>query len=430
MNGIDISIYQKALDLTIINFDFCIVKATEGKTYKDACFEQHINSALRLGKRVGFYHFARPENNSAHDEVVNFLDSVKPYIGKGIPFLDWESSAKYNVSWAKEWLDEFYSITGVRPLIYMSESVVNTYDWSRVAPNYGLWVARYRDYNPDYNYDMSNAGKKPAVKWWDSYVMWQWTSSGRLDGYGGNLDCNMFYGDKADWDKLCEKDGGTMPEYYYIEVENGVNSYSKKEVGNYFFTIDGRVSNFQVKEFACKDGTDEIKIDGLLVRRLQMCRDKFGVTIINSAYRTPEWNKKVGGVANSQHVLGKASDTVCKSVSPLELAMYAEAIDMGGVGLYNDFTHIDTRDGKARWDSRSGKEVGVSTFLKTIKLMSTGNEVRIAQKYLGAKVDGIFGPETRKLVIAFQNDHKDKNGNPLAVDGVVGPLTWTALLTR
>ena len=84
----------------------------------------------------------------------------------------------------------------------MSESVVNSFDWSSVAnSNYGLWVAKYRDNNPDYNYDMSNTGNKPSVKYWLFYALWQWTSCGRLDGYNGNLDCNEFYGDKTAWDK-------------------------------------------------------------------------------------------------------------------------------------------------------------------------------------------------------------------------------------
>ena len=428
MNGIDISVYQKSLDLSKIACDFVIVKATEGKTYTDPQFLHHVESARNLGKLLGFYHFARPENNTPHEEVMNFLACVTPYIGEGIFFLDWESPGKNNVSWAKEWLDEVYSLTGVKPLIYMSESVTKTYDWSKVAPDYKLWVAKYRDYEIDYNYSMARAGNPPKVKYWDSYVMWQWTSSGRLDGYAYDLDCNMFYGTREEWQKMCEKENKPMPEYKYIEVLSGVATYSKRDVGDCFFTIDGRVSNFQVKEFACKDGTNDILIDGQLVRDLQKCRDKFGVTIINSAYRTPEWNKKVGGATNSQHVKGKASDTVCKNVTPLEVAMYAETIGMGGIGLYNDFTHIDTRDGKARWDNRSGKEVGAQTFLKTIKLLSTGNEVRIAQKYLGVTVDGIFGPNTRKAVITFQGTHRDENGNPLAQDGIVGPLTWKALL--
>ena len=49
---------------------------------------------------------------------------------------------------------------------------------------------------------MSNAGNKPSISHWKNYKMWQWTSTGRLDGYDGNLDCNEFYGTAADWDKL------------------------------------------------------------------------------------------------------------------------------------------------------------------------------------------------------------------------------------
>ena len=426
MRGIDISEAQKNIDLSKIDFDFVIIKATEGKTYTDPCFFKHLNNALKIGKPIGFYHYARPENNSAHDEVDNFLKAVGDLIGQGIPFLDWESIAKYNVDWAKAWMDEFYSRTGVKPIIYMSVlSCEHAYNWSNVASKYNLWIACYRDHEIDYNYDMSHAGNAPKTYFWESYVMWQWTSKGRLDGYGSDLDCDEFYGDKSLWERL-QKVEGDM-EYNYIEVLDGVNVYSKRELGEYFFTIDGRVSNFQVKEFACHDGTNEILIDGTLVRTLQKCRDKYGVTTINSAYRTPEYNKSIGGATNSQHCKGKASDTVCKGATPLELAMYAEAIGLGGIGLYSSFTHIDTRDGKARWDSTSGKEVGVSTFFKTIRFGSVGQYVRICQKYLGFSnkdTDGIFGNKTLKAVKDFQY----RKG--LDVDGIVGAQTWTKLMTQ
>ena len=82
----------------------------------------------------------------------------------------------------------------------MSEYVVNAYDWSSVAKaDYGLWVAKYRDNSPDYNYDMSGAGTAPKVKWWFTYAMWQWTGSGRLTGYNGAIDCDVFYGDATAW---------------------------------------------------------------------------------------------------------------------------------------------------------------------------------------------------------------------------------------
>ena len=420
MNGIDISVYQKSLDLSKIACDFVIVKATEGKTYTDPHFLHHIESARNLGKLLGFYHFARPENNTPHEEVLNFLNSVRGYIGEGIPFLDWESSGKYDVAWAKAWLDEFYSITGVKPVIYMSESVTKTYDWSRVAPTYPLWIARYRDYEPDYNYDMSNAGKSPVPKYWDTYVMWQWTSVGRLDGYGGNLDCDLFYGERAEWLKLCKKEDKPMSDY--IEVSNGVEHYSKAKQGNMTFTIDGKPLNFKVREFACNDGSDEILIDGNLVRYLQRERELYGATSITSGYRTPSYNAKIGGVPNSQHVYGKASDTVCKNGSPLEVAMTAEAMGMGGIGLYSGFTHIDTRAGKSRWDQRSGRQIGVRTFFQTIKFGSSGEYVKIAQRKLGLSVNGKFTKDMEEKVIEYQRKHG------LVPDGIIGKMTWTELM--
>lgn len=203
MKGIDISKWEEDINLTKVKFEFLILKATEGVTIKDRCFKGWAEKIRTLGKPWGFYHFARPENNSAIDEAHEFYKTTKKYIGKGIPILDWESKGKSNVAWAKKWLDEIYRLTGVKPMIYMSESTANDYNWSSVAKaGYKLWVAKYRDYQIDRNYDMSNAGSKPKVKHWNSYVMWQWTDRGRLDGYKGNLDCNVFYGDRSAWDKL------------------------------------------------------------------------------------------------------------------------------------------------------------------------------------------------------------------------------------
>lgn len=207
MNGIDISNWQPNIDLSKIKTDFVIVKATEGIDFDDKYRDRFLKQAISLGKPVGFYHFARPEKYSAEQEAAYFYSKTKQYFGKGIPVLDWESSGKSNIKWAKEWLDWIQHKTGVKAMIYMSESVVNSYDWTAVAKaGYPLWVAKYRDYDIDKNYDMSNAGNKPSVKNWKSYVMWQWTSSGRLDGYNGNLDCNVFYGNKADWEKLMKAD--------------------------------------------------------------------------------------------------------------------------------------------------------------------------------------------------------------------------------
>lgn len=213
MNGIDISSWQRDINLSAIKADFVIVKATEGIGYVDKSCDMLFQKALSLGKKLGFYHFARPTaNNDPIREADFFYENCKGYFGKAIPILDWEAENKQNVAYAKAWLDRVYQRSGVKPVIYMSESVVNSYDWSSVAnADYGLWVAKYRDNNPDYNYNMANAGSRPRVKWWKFYCMWQWTSTGRLDGYGHNLDCNVFYGDAATWDKYAGKSGTTQP---------------------------------------------------------------------------------------------------------------------------------------------------------------------------------------------------------------------------
>ena len=226
MNGIDISNWQSDLDLSKIKCDFVIVKATEGVGFVDKSCDKFFQQGLKLGKKLGFYHFARPELNDAVKEAEFFYNNTKNYFGKAIPVLDWESSGKSNVTWALTWLNKIYELTGVKPMIYMSESVVNAYDWSKVvAGDYGLWVAKYRDNKLDYNYDMSNAGTKPSVKWWSFYAMWQWTSCGRLDGYNASLDCDIFYGDAATWDAYVGKVQVTVPdtETSYQTLYNELN---------------------------------------------------------------------------------------------------------------------------------------------------------------------------------------------------------------
>lgn len=209
MKGIDVSNWQKALDIDKINYDFVIAKATEGTAYVDPYCDNFIQKARKAGKCYGFYHFARPSNDAVK-EAEFFVSQTRNYFGEGIPVLDWEAEYKNNTAWALTWLNKVHELTGVRPLIYMSESVVNAYDWSTVvAGNYGLWVAKYRDNAPDYNYDMSNAGTRPQVKWWPFYAMWQWTSCGRLTGYDGSLDCDVFYGGKSVWEKYAAVESKT-----------------------------------------------------------------------------------------------------------------------------------------------------------------------------------------------------------------------------
>ena len=63
----------------------------------------------------------------------------------------------------------------------------------------------------------------------------------------------------------------------------------------------------------------------LLFRNVvQPVRDNFGVTVVNSGYRSPALNKAIGGSATSQHCKGQAVDIECPGVSNFDVAKYIE----------------------------------------------------------------------------------------------------------
>lgn len=127
-----------------------------------------------------------------------------------------------------------------------------------------------------------------------------------------------------------------------------IKAYSKAKDGNKKLS-----TNFRVKEFACTDGTDPIFIDSDLVNVLQKIRTHFGKSVtITSAYRTPPKNKAVGGQTYSQHLYGNAADIKVSGVTPKKVAAYAETIlkNKGGIGIYKNFTHLDVRTTKSRWN--------------------------------------------------------------------------------
>ncbi len=144
-----------------------------------------------------------------------------------------------------------------------------------------------------------------------------------------------------------------------------VKEYSLKKDG------DKKVSkDFSVREFRCKDGSDKILIDDNLPKLLQEIRNAFGKPItINSAYRTPAYNKKVGGASSSQHVQGKAADIVVQDVPPFAVAawmeQYIRSAGKYACGYYpiSLFNHVDVRSNATLFkEYKKSKTSGVSGF--------------------------------------------------------------------
>ncbi len=111
--------------------------------------------------------------------------------------------------------------------------------------------------------------------------------------------------------------------------------------------------HFSRSEFACKCGCgfDTVDVDTLAL--LESIREHFMSPVtITSACRCADHNAAVGGAKHSQHVYGRAADIKVTGVSPLEISWFAESLipDSGGIGVYQNFCHLDTRTAKARWN--------------------------------------------------------------------------------
>ena len=127
--------------------------------------------------------------------------------------------------------------------------------------------------------------------------------------------------------------------------------------------------NFALHEFRCKDGTDvpDELLENVeeLAKNLQVLREKIGKPIIViSGYRSPKYNRRIGGARKSQHMKAKAADIIVPGMEPDEvreviLGLIKEGkMKRGGVGRYTRFTHYDIRGWNARWSGSGVKDSG------------------------------------------------------------------------
>lgn len=199
LSGLDISKHNRAMkDVDALNdFDFIIMKATEGATFRDSSL-QYYNYALADNMLKGFYHFARPDRgNSAKSEASNFVTTILKYNdNKSILALDLEDKA-LNVpcldDWALDFVQYVYNATGKKMLIYCSLAEVKRFK-KCAAFGCGLWVAKWSLVKPT----------KKSLKPWEFFAIWQDSNKKMVSGV--KCDHDYFNGTKDQFLKYCEAD--------------------------------------------------------------------------------------------------------------------------------------------------------------------------------------------------------------------------------
>ena len=232
MRGIDISRWQSDLDISKIDCDFVIVKATQSTNYVSPAFEKQIEQAISLGKLVGIYHYAG--GGGAIAEANHFISTVKKYLGKAILCLDWEGEQNPNFknpTYAMMWLDYVKKTTGVLPFIYMSKSVCREYSWDA---SYPLWCAQYPDHEITGYQEYPWTDNKGFGKW-NEPMIFQYTGTGRLEGYGGNLDLDKAYISAEQWKAYARVNNINIeeePDTFKVKVLCDLNIRKDAGVGN------------------------------------------------------------------------------------------------------------------------------------------------------------------------------------------------------
>jgi len=200
--GVDISHFQDVVDfakLKAAGVNFVFIKATEGIDLLDQQFAANWQKAKAFGFPRGAYHLFRPKDD-LQSQIDFFVKTVgRPQPGDLPPVLDVEVPEDWTqftvaqrVNMILGWLKGVEAALGVRPIIYINNSMTNTVLSNPAAfAAYLLWIAHYTSH------------PTPALPLpWTSWVFWQYSETGDLGGLTGGVDLDRFNGTLADLQRL------------------------------------------------------------------------------------------------------------------------------------------------------------------------------------------------------------------------------------
>lgn len=204
LEGIDISSYSGDINWEKVKnsgVDFVIIRiggrgyGKEGTLYTDDRALEYIEGAHNAGLKVGGYFFSQAINVEEAVEEADYVKSILGDIKLEFPVAyDWEIikdedartdnvSAAEATNCARAFCDRIIE-HGYKTMLYSpSRELYFKYDLSRLA-DIDIWYCEYSDV-PTFYYQFS---------------MWQYSSTGRVDGIDADVDMNICFTNIADYD--------------------------------------------------------------------------------------------------------------------------------------------------------------------------------------------------------------------------------------
>lgn len=210
LSGIDVSRWQGKIDWKRVRqsgIDFVFIKCSQGGSisafaispFTDSYFISNIEGAYAAGLKCGVYHYL---TGTTHEDVIAEAEYVvrilAPFKSKiAFPIaLDFEEARyrtfhkTYNAILIRLFTDVIKN-AGYTPILYANKSFLKSYIDMSSLGDLDIWHARY--YTPRSCENVPTDINKMTV--------WQWTSTGRVDGISGNVDLDVGffdYGKKAE----------------------------------------------------------------------------------------------------------------------------------------------------------------------------------------------------------------------------------------
>lgn len=220
--GIDASKYQGNIDWAKVAKDgvrFAILRAgsqDNNGPYVDPYFEKNYTGAKAAGLKVGAYVFTYGKTEDEQNKELNvWLTALQGKTFDYPVFVDVEADQLKNVSNLTNLVKRMMDILdqkGFIPGWYSYTNFINSYIDANALKDYPLWVADYRD----------------SIGYKGDYMMWQYSSSGTIDGISGDVDLNLDYSGICD-DSEADEPAPTPPvELKKLCIVNATNDIVAK----------------------------------------------------------------------------------------------------------------------------------------------------------------------------------------------------------
>ena len=193
---IDVSRFNNSIDWNAVKasgIDYAIIRVgyrgyESGKLVMDSRFEENMQGAIAAGIKVGAYIVTQAVNTSEAVEEASFIVNACKKYNISLPLcIDVESAGggagrgdKISVSTRTAVINAFSQTirsAGYTPMLYASKSwLENKINTGSVYGYCNIWIARYND----------------TLGYGSRYDMWQFTSSGSVNGISGSVDISAW----------------------------------------------------------------------------------------------------------------------------------------------------------------------------------------------------------------------------------------------